>query len=258
MRGILWFIILGFGAGLWTYNVFIPGTGKPVSAKVIFGIFRVGFLSVVVAAAIGLALDLSKIEQTLALSGAIVGAVGGGAIWAGVHWFMQARRAKVERARAALAAAEKAPQQTKQTRIFISYRRLEDGAHAGRIADRLRNEFDFHDIFIDFGTAALGRDFVELINQELANCDALLVVISPSWLDARTKDGGPRRLDNPGDFVRIEIATALKRNIPVFPILVDGAEIPSADQLPEELKGLSRAAMRSTSATTRSEATWTG
>jgi hypothetical protein len=71
MRGILWFIIVGFSAGLWTNSVFIPGTGKPVPAKVIYGIFRVGFLSVVVTTAIGLALDFSKIEQALGVYGAI-------------------------------------------------------------------------------------------------------------------------------------------------------------------------------------------
>jgi hypothetical protein len=126
----------------------------------------------------------------------------------------------------------------KQTRIFISYRREGDAAQAGRIADLLLTEFP-DSVFLDVNARQLGRDFVERINQRVAICDVLLAVIGPNWLDARNK-AGQRRLDIPTDFVRVEIAAALKRNIPVIPILVDGTEIPSADSLPEDLQKLAR------------------
>jgi hypothetical protein len=123
--------------------------------------------------------------------------------------------------------------------IFISYRREDGAAQAGRIADLLRGEFGPDRVFMDVDTTRLGFDFVEMINEEVAKCDVLLAVIGRNWLDARTDDG-QRRLDNPADFVRLEIAAALKRKIPVIPILVDGTKIPPADQLPEELRGFER------------------
>jgi hypothetical protein len=75
------------------------------------------------------------------------------------------------------------------------------------------------------------------LHEEVAKCGVLLAVIGPNWLDARDEHGN-RRLDNPNDFVRIEIAAALQRSIPVIPLLLDGARIPKADELPEDLKEL--------------------
>jgi hypothetical protein len=124
-------------------------------------------------------------------------------------------------------------------RIFISYRREGDAAQAGRIADLLGHEFGPDHVFMDVDAIALGVDFVEVINVEVAKCDVLLALIGRNWLEARN-EAGERVLDNPDDFVRIEIAAALKRQIPVIPILVDGAKIPPANRLPEELKGLAR------------------
>ena len=77
-----------------------------------------------------------------------------------------------------------------------------------------------------------------MLSEEVAKCDVLLAVIAPNWLNARDDDGS-RRLDNPHDFVRIEIAAALQRSIPVIPILLDGAKVPKANQLPKELEELS-------------------
>ena len=84
-----------------------------------------------------------------------------------------------------------------------------------------------------------GVDFVAHLNSQVAACNIILVVIGPHWLEAKDENGG-RRLDNPDDFVTIEIATALSRNIRVIPILVDGARMPKAGELPDSLKALAR------------------
>jgi TIR domain len=126
-----------------------------------------------------------------------------------------------------------------QARIFISYRREGEAALAGRIADLLGNQFGPDNVFMDVDAIRLGVDFVKVINEEVAKCDVLLALIGRTWLDARN-EAGQRVLDNPDDFVRLEIAAALKRQIPVIPILVDGAKIPTASRLPEELQELAR------------------
>jgi hypothetical protein len=90
---------------------------------------------------------------------------------------------------------------------------------------------------MDVDAIPLGTNFTKVLHEEVAKCGVLLAVIGPNWLDARDEHGN-RRLDNPNDFVRIEIAAALQRNIPVIPILLDGAKIPKADELPEDLKEL--------------------
>jgi hypothetical protein len=121
-----------------------------------------------------------------------------------------------------------------QARIFISYRR-EDVAHSGRIADRLGNEFGSDNVFMDVDTIPLGSNFVEEINKEIAKCDVLLVPIGSRWLELLDANQ-----TNAEDYMRVEIAAALKRKIPVIPILADGAKIPPADRLPEELKELAQ------------------
>src|SRR5262249_43502002 len=77
----------------------------------------------------------------------------------------------------------------------------------------------------------------KVLRNEVAKCDVLLAVIGPNWLNVGD-EAGHRRLDNPSDFVRIEIATALQRDIPVIPILLDGAKIPRAEQLPDDIQEL--------------------
>jgi hypothetical protein len=124
------------------------------------------------------------------------------------------------------------------TRIFISYRREDSAAFAGRVADRLESEFGRDALFMDVDTVRLGADFVKALHDAVAKCDVLLAIIGPKWLDAH--DDGNRRLDDQNDYVRIEIAAALQRNIPVIPILFDGATIPKVVQLPEDLEGLAR------------------
>jgi TIR domain-containing protein len=121
------------------------------------------------------------------------------------------------------------------SKVFISYRRDDSSGSTGRLHDRLEREFGRDLLFMDVDAAIpLGVNFVKILREEVAKCDVLLAVVGPNWLNARD-DKGDRRLDNPNDFVRIEIAAALQRDIPVIPILLDGAKIPKIDQLPDEL-----------------------
>jgi TIR domain len=123
-------------------------------------------------------------------------------------------------------------------KVFISYRRADSAGYSGRVMDWLDRELGRDLVFMDVDTIPLGTDFSKVLHEEVAKCGVLLAVIGPNWLDARDEHGN-RRLDNPNDFVRIEIAAALQRSIPVIPILLDGARIPKADELPKDLKELS-------------------
>src|SRR5262245_36863677 len=122
-------------------------------------------------------------------------------------------------------------------KVFICYRRDDSAGHAGRVHDRLEREFGRELLFMDVDAIPLGANFIKVLREEVAKCDALLAIIGPGWLDARDEKGN-RRLENPYDFVRVEIGTALKRNIPVIPLLVEGTLVPKADQLPADLKEL--------------------
>jgi hypothetical protein len=128
---------------------------------------------------------------------------------------------------------------TMASKVFVSYRRDDSAGHAGRVTDRLAREFGRDLLFMDVDAIPLGTNFLKVLHEEVGKCGVLLAVIGPNynWLDARDDDGS-RRLDDPSDFVRIEIATALQRNIPVIPILLDSASIPKANQLPKDLKEL--------------------
>jgi len=99
------------------------------------------------------------------------------------------------------------------TKVFISYRRDDSAGHAGRVQDRLERELGRDLLFMDVDAVPLGDNFVTVLSEEVAKCDVLLAVIGPNWLNARDEDGS-RRLDNPHDFVRIEIGAALQRSIP--------------------------------------------
>jgi len=123
--------------------------------------------------------------------------------------------------------------------IFISYRRDESRWSARSLCDRLAARFDRSQIFMDIDTIGLGEDFVKTIEETVGSCDVLIAVIGAHWLTSTDGQGG-RRLDNPEDFVRMEIATALRRNIRVIPVLVDGALMPQSNDLPDDLKPLVR------------------
>lgn len=90
---------------------------------------------------------------------------------------------------------------------------------------------------MDVAAIEPGRDFRKAIDQSVANCSVLLAIIGRDWLDSKDEMGN-RRLDNANDFVRIELASALRRDIPVIPVLVHGAKIPHAEELPDDLKDL--------------------
>src|SRR5262249_52468053 len=128
-------------------------------------------------------------------------------------------------------------ERTTAGKVFISYRRDDAAAYAGRIEDRLKQEFGRDNVFMDVGSILLGGNFVTALNEAGAQWEVLPAVNGRHWVSADGIDG-KRRLDNPNDFVRIEIASALQRKIPVIPILLDGATIPEANQLPEDLKEL--------------------
>ncbi|MFK8186720.1 MAG: SUMF1/EgtB/PvdO family nonheme iron enzyme [Phormidesmis sp.] len=123
------------------------------------------------------------------------------------------------------------------SRIFISYRRDDSAAEAGRIYDYLERTFGEDSVFKDVDNIDAGDDFRERLNEAVGQCQVLLAVIGQDWLTI--KDGaGQRRLDNPADWVRLEIETALKRKIRVIPVLLDGVAMPRMGMLPESLQAL--------------------
>lgn len=120
--------------------------------------------------------------------------------------------------------------------IFVSYRREDSSGTTGRLFDRLTRRFPRSRIFIDVDSIEPGEDFLKNVEQAVASCDVLIAVIGKRWLVSSNREGP--LLDNPEDFVRLELTTALKRNIRVIPVLVEGASMPSSRDLPEELKPL--------------------
>ena len=122
-------------------------------------------------------------------------------------------------------------------KIFISYRRNDSATSAGRIFDRLEGYFGQGQVFMDVDTIRPGVNFVEVVEQAVGVCDGLVAVIGSEWLEASDATGS-RRLEEPADLVKLEIATALERDIRVIPVLVQGAEMPRETDLPEDLKGL--------------------
>jgi TIR domain len=123
--------------------------------------------------------------------------------------------------------------------IFINYRRDDSPGTAGRLRDRLADAFGPGSLFMDVDNILAGVDFASHLSAQVAACDVFLAIVGPNWLNATGETGG-RRIDDPDDFVRIEIAAALARNIHVIPVTIDGARLPKADELPDPLKPLIR------------------
>lgn len=123
--------------------------------------------------------------------------------------------------------------------VFISYRREDTAGYSGRIYDHFRDRFGEKNVFIDVDTIQPGEDFVQVIEEKVGACDALVAVIGKQWVSA-LDEVGKRRLDDPHDFVRLEITAALARNVRVIPVLVGGAHMPRLEELPEALAGLLR------------------
>jgi hypothetical protein len=122
-------------------------------------------------------------------------------------------------------------------KVFISYRRTDSATFSGRIYDRLAAKFGRKEIFKDVDDIPPGVNFADYIQTALRQCSVALAVIGPRWLGASTADGA-RRLDDTGDFVRLEIETALGLGLIVIPVLVEDARMPSAAELPEALRPL--------------------
>lgn len=122
-------------------------------------------------------------------------------------------------------------------KAFISYRRQDTQGYAHSLYDRLRMNFNNRQIFMDVDDIKPGQDFTKILQDNLRDCVVLIVVIGKQWVNIENGTG-QRRLDNPADFVRIEVATALERGIPVIPVLVNGAPMPTQDELPDNLKAL--------------------
>src|SRR5512142_2402287 len=115
--------------------------------------------------------------------------------------------------------------------IFISYRRDDSQYIADRIYEYLVRKFGLEGVFKDLDSIPLGQDFSEVIKTKVGQCDVLLAVIGDKWLAAANPEG-KRRIDDPGDWVRLEIEAALDRKVPVIPLLVNGAVMPRGEQLP--------------------------
>jgi TIR domain len=124
-------------------------------------------------------------------------------------------------------------------RIFLSYRRGDVGGYAGRLADALHERMGVRNVFQDVLAIAPGQDYTAVIDRALDDSDALLAVIGPGWLGAATAQGS-RRLFAPDDYVRLEIARALDRDVRVVPVLVGGASLPAAAELPGALQRLAQ------------------
>ena len=128
--------------------------------------------------------------------------------------------------------------------IFISYRRDDSAGHAGRLFDRLKDRLGAEHVFMDVTDLRPGQDFAVELEHAVAKADCLLAVIGPRWLDA-VDTSGRRRIDDPDDFVHREVGAALSKGISVIPVLVHGATMPRADELPEALRSLARRQHRS-------------
>ena len=132
----------------------------------------------------------------------------------------------------------KAPPSTSAHGIYLSYRRSESAAYAGRLFDHLSRHFGRGSVFMDVqGGIRRGQEFARAIDSALSACDAVLVVIGKDWASCTGK-GGRRRLEDPKDWVRLEVAAALRRDVLVVPVLVEGTRLPDPASLPEELRAL--------------------
>jgi hypothetical protein len=123
--------------------------------------------------------------------------------------------------------------------VFITYRRRDAAGYAGRLSDALAARLGRRNVFRDLDSLPVGRDFVAELERTLASCDAVIAVIDRDWASVPGEDGRPR-LSDPDDFVRLEIAAALRRDILLVPAVTPGAAMPSEQDLPDELQPLAR------------------
>jgi TIR domain len=131
------------------------------------------------------------------------------------------------------------PENRAVSQIFISYRRQDAAAEAMRLQEHLAARFGRESVFLDVASLAPGRDFADAMRRAVESCKVMLVVMGPRWAMATGPDGR-RRLDDPQDFIRVEVAAALRLNRPVVPVLVGGAPLPTAEMLPQDLRALTQ------------------
>ncbi|MCB2261625.1 MAG: toll/interleukin-1 receptor domain-containing protein [Candidatus Thiosymbion ectosymbiont of Robbea hypermnestra] len=123
-------------------------------------------------------------------------------------------------------------------KVFINYRRADSNPSAFLIRSHLRQELSKEDVFLDHESIEAGKRFEEVILAELNKTKVFLCVIGPSWLKIRDEETGQRRLDADGDFVRREIEVAIRDDITVIPVCVEGADIPKKTALPKSISSL--------------------
>lgn len=123
--------------------------------------------------------------------------------------------------------------------IFISYRRSDTAGYAGRLQDRLTARFGAERVFRDIDTLQPGVDFVDAVNTAVASCTALIALIGKHWYKGNVESGG-WRIDEMHDYPRMEISAALERGVLIIPVLVEGATMPRAEELPESIQKLAR------------------
>jgi uncharacterized membrane protein YeaQ/YmgE (transglycosylase-associated protein family) len=126
------------------------------------------------------------------------------------------------------------------SKVFISYRREDSKYQARGVYDAFQKVLPRDSIFMDVDSIPPGTDFVAFLEGWVDKCEILLALIGSDWSKSIDPKTGRRRLDNPRDFVRIEIREALTRGIPVVPVLLDGASIPDVNELPDDMKNLIR------------------
>jgi hypothetical protein len=123
------------------------------------------------------------------------------------------------------------------SKIFINYRRDDRAPIALNIAQYLERIFGADSIFLDIDRLRAGEQFPLVLEKRLSECRVMLAIIGPNWFNA-SDESGRRRLEQPDDWVRLEIARALARNVRVIPVLVDGATLPKKSLLPEDIRAL--------------------
>jgi hypothetical protein len=158
------------------------------------------------------------------------------AVVGGVWWTVFRSRAASPAKAAIPRSAVPDPPAQRLKNVFISYRRDDSADITGRISDRLVERYGKNSVFKDVDSIPIGRDFRTHLQQAVGRCDALLVIIGRGWSDASAH--GKRRLDDARDHLRIEIESALERDILVIPVLVQAATMPEAEDLPESIRSL--------------------
>jgi hypothetical protein len=122
-------------------------------------------------------------------------------------------------------------------RIFVCYRRTDTAGHAGRLYDQLADRFGPSSVFMDIDTIRAGEDFIKSMDDAVSSAGVLIAVIGRGWLrETNSKESS----ESHADFVRIELATAFKRGVPVIPVLVQGAPMPAAHELPPDVSMITR------------------